>query len=106
MKKKPSNRAKVIRLAACRREIESIERLAVPSGLRSLPWHAIFATALRKGTASPEIVKAAEASRREWEAYRERVPTAAETMTPQERRALAKKAAAARARWAKAKKKC
>ena len=104
---KAKRKAEVIRLAVRRLEIENIERLVGASGLRGLPWHAIFATQLRDGTASPEIVRAAEVSRRRWEAYweqdasrrrAEQVPEAA----PQEQAALAKKAT--RARRAKTKK--
>ena len=59
-------RPKVINLGARRRE----------RAIRSFPWHLIFAASLRDGTASPEIVKAAEGSRREWDARRARVRAA------------------------------
>jgi hypothetical protein len=36
--------------------------------MRSLPWHAIYSRQIKDGTASREIVAAAERSRREWEA--------------------------------------
>jgi hypothetical protein len=49
------------------REIKRITRLIGPHGLRSLPWHAIFARQLRDGTASPEIVEAARVAREQWE---------------------------------------
>jgi hypothetical protein len=36
--------------------------------MRSLPWHAIYSRQIKDGTASPEIVAAAERARQEWDA--------------------------------------
>jgi hypothetical protein len=51
-----------------RREIANVEKLVGTSGLRSLPWHAMYIRQIKDGTASPEIVAAAERARKEWDA--------------------------------------
>ena len=61
--KKPKSR-----FVRARKEILAIEKHVGPRGLRSLPWHLIYAPQLRDGTASPEIVAAAARSRAEWDA--------------------------------------
>jgi hypothetical protein len=48
------------------REVANVEKLVGTSGMRSLPWHAIYSRQIKDGTASPEILAAAERSRREW----------------------------------------
>src|SRR5437899_5162301 len=48
-------------------EVGNVERLVGPHRLRSLPWHLIFRKQLQDGTASPQLVKAAERARREWD---------------------------------------
>jgi hypothetical protein len=50
-----------------RREIANVEKLVGTSGMRSLPWHAIYSRQIKEGMASPQIVAAAERSRREWD---------------------------------------
>jgi hypothetical protein len=51
-----------------RREIANVEKLVGTSGMRSLPWHAIYSRQIKDGTALPEILATAERSRREWDA--------------------------------------
>jgi hypothetical protein len=48
------------------REIANVEKLVGTGGMRSLRWHAIYSRQLKDGTASPEIVAAAERARQEW----------------------------------------
>jgi hypothetical protein len=43
-----------------RREIANVEKLVGTSGMRSLPWHAIYGRQIKDGTASPELLAAAE----------------------------------------------
>lgn len=50
------------------REIANVEKLVGTSGMRSLPWHAMYSRQIKDGTASPEIVAAAEQARKEWDA--------------------------------------
>jgi hypothetical protein len=48
------------------REIANVEKLVGTSGMRSLPWHAMYSRQIKDGTASPQIVAAAERAREEW----------------------------------------
>jgi hypothetical protein len=48
--------------------VANVVKLVGTSGLRSLPWHAMYSRQIKDGIASPEIVAAAERARKEWDA--------------------------------------
>jgi hypothetical protein len=57
------------RRARREREVANVERLVGTSGMRSYPWHFVLQQQIKAGlTPSPDLVAAAERSRREWEA--------------------------------------
>jgi hypothetical protein len=88
---KKTNLAKVIRFTSRRGEIKNVERLVGPSRMRGLPSHAMFTAVLHDDTAGPEMLAAAEVSRRQWEPCRERVPVAAGAVAPHPKMAAARR---------------
>jgi hypothetical protein len=58
-----------------RREIANVEKLVATTKVRSFPFHFWCRQVIESGRASPELLAAAERSRREWDAIRDQVPT-------------------------------